>query len=133
MRWMLVPTLFLALGTTGHAATPQIGGGEGFTCALGKSGRAFCWGSTTSRQMGTLLGPRNPLASPLARPKEVAGGFATISAGESHTCGLQADGAAFCWGTNGAGQLGFGTMSDSMGLPVPAGSGLKFSAISVGS
>jgi len=69
----------------------------------------------------------------LGKPKEVAGGFVTISAGESHTCGLQADGSAFCWGTNGAGQLGFGTMSDSIGMPVPAGPGLKFSAISVGS
>src|SRR5215510_13406753 len=38
---------------------PRIGGGEGFTCAMGASGRAFCWGSNTSGQIGNGAGMAN--------------------------------------------------------------------------
>src|SRR5262245_37880323 len=36
-------------------------------------------------------------------------GFATISAGFVSSCGLTADGTAYCWGTNDLGLLGDGT------------------------
>jgi alpha-tubulin suppressor-like RCC1 family protein len=34
--------------------------------------------------------------------------FKTVMVGDRHTCGLGEDGAAFCWGSNDAGQLGIG-------------------------
>ena len=77
--------------------------------------------------MGSPLGPQGNVN----RPKEVAGGFVTISAGSNHGCGLQADGSAFCWGKNGDGRLGIGTISDSVGLPVRVAAP-TFSAISAG-
>jgi alpha-tubulin suppressor-like RCC1 family protein len=36
--------------------------------------------------------------------------FASVAAGYDHSCGLTADGTAYCWGNNRNGQLGDGTM-----------------------
>ncbi|PYP57410.1 MAG: hypothetical protein DMD40_08710 [Gemmatimonadetes bacterium] len=42
--------------------------------------------------------------------------FRALTTGGQHTCGLTNAGAAYCWGYNGAGQLGRGTFDYS---PVP--------------
>lgn len=46
-----------------------------------------------------------------------ADAFLTVSAGLGFTCGTTLDGAAYCWGENGSGQLGTG---DFTGRAVPA-------------
>ncbi len=47
----------------------------------------------------------------------LASGVQAISAGSVHTCAV-ANGAAFCWGDNSAGELGNGTKTNS-NVPVP--------------
>ena len=44
--------------------------------------------------------------------------FATLGAGTFHTCGVTTEGAAYCWGFNGYGQLGDGTAGDIRVEPV---------------
>jgi alpha-tubulin suppressor-like RCC1 family protein len=74
-------------------------------------------------------GPTNPV---------VAVGFATVSAGNGHVCGLKTDGIADCWGWNSTGQLGTST-TESCGsgnpcstTPVAVSGGLSFATISAG-
>jgi hypothetical protein len=54
----------------------------------------------------------------------VAGGhaFVTIAASGWNTCGLLADGSAYCWGANGSGELG-------SRVPVPLATSVRFSAL----
>ncbi len=44
--------------------------------------------------------------------------FVSLSAGESHTCGVTSDHRAYCWGDNASGQLGDGTNTDRT-VPTP--------------
>jgi alpha-tubulin suppressor-like RCC1 family protein len=62
----------------------------------------------------------------------VAGGltFAQIAAG-GHSCGLDASGAAFCWGRNFDGRLGDGTTTPATN-PVPVAGGITFLELSAG-
>ena len=56
----------------------------------------------------------------------------SISGGDAHNCGLTAGGSAFCWGSNGEGQLGDGTIAYSV-APVAVTGGLTFGQVAVGS
>lgn len=55
--------------------------------------------------------------------------FTTLTSGRHHTCGLIADGSAYCWGSNWSGQLGDGTTT-SRSVPTAVVLGLKFTRIS---
>ncbi len=54
-----------------------------------------------------------------------------VSAGDLHSCGLQTDGSAWCWGGDQADQLGDSTETNSV-APVATHGGLKFAALSAG-
>lgn len=55
----------------------------------------------------------------------------TLSAGEDHTCFLESNGKAYCWGDNSVGQLGNGSTESSM-VPVAVSGNLRLSSISAG-
>lgn len=59
-------------------------------------------------------------------------GIGRISAGDSHSCGLNALGTAYCWGENGSGQLGNGVTGGTSLVPVAVSTSLKFSSIVTG-
>lgn len=94
-------------------------------------GAAYCWGLNQSGQLGDSLAE---LSSPV--PVPVAGGhaFTTVSVGAAHSCGLTTSGIAYCWGSNGFGQLGIATASPPAStVPVAVAGGLTFNALSAGS
>src|ERR687896_170372 len=65
--------------------------------------------------IGSPMGPEicEGSGSCSSRPVRVAGGvrFRQVSVGSGHTRGVTAVGVAYCWGLNGAGQLGNGRAS----------------------
>ena len=123
---------------------------DNHTCGVTTSGAAYCWGLNDQGQLGldTIVGPQQCVfgAPCSTTPAAVAGGltFTTVSAGDNHTCGLTATGAAYCWGQNTYGQLGIGSTtgpqqcSVSGGLvscsttPVPVTGGGAFASLSAG-
>jgi alpha-tubulin suppressor-like RCC1 family protein len=99
--------------------------GGNHPCGLSSSGAAYCWGPGGSGQLG------NGGTSQSAGPTPVSGGgFAAISVGGVHACGLSA-GAAVCWGFNGNGQLGDSTLIERHTPTAVAGGGV-FATIAAG-
>jgi len=106
-------------GTTTGSPTPvPVSGGMAFTsivvgayhtCALTAAGVAYCWGDNSSSQLGAY--PASPYVAKSTVPVPVLGGiaFASLAAGDEHSCGVAQGGATYCWGQNNAGQLGDGT------------------------
>jgi len=100
------------------------------TCAIVAvpQGSAYCWGTGATGALGN--GTKDDKQSPTV----VSGGlrFSAIGAGREHTCGVaSASGAAYCWGTNTAGQLGTGSFADTT-APLVVTGGLTFRSISAG-
>jgi alpha-tubulin suppressor-like RCC1 family protein len=103
-------------GSGTGVTTPQaVGGNLSFTalatggnhsCGITAAGVAWCWGRNERGELGTSQGQDEPFG--LRDPVQVEGGvvFTALTAGEEHTCGLTASGAAYCWGKNDWGQLG---------------------------
>lgn len=55
----------------------------------------------------------------------------SVSGGGYHTCAVAEDGSAHCWGKNGFGQLGDGTLTDHP-LPTPVATGEEFTSLTSG-
>lgn len=138
--WGLNSSGQLGDGTTANKLIPTqvIGGltfasisaGDAHSCAVTSSGSAYCWGNA---DMGRL-GMGDPGAFIHSSPQSVAGDltFASITAGEAHSCGLTATGEAYCWGSNAGGRLGIGTTALQSLVPAPVAGGLLFRSIDVG-
>jgi alpha-tubulin suppressor-like RCC1 family protein len=99
------------------------------SCGLTPDGVAYCWGRNFEGQLGIGVTGGNR-----TRPARVAGDltFASIVAGDLHSCGLTGDGAAYCWGRNSEGQIGTGAFSPPANTPTAVTGGLSFAEISAG-
>src|SRR5437870_6144193 len=104
------------------------------TCGLTiVTGAAYCWGANGSGQLGD--GTMTNRSSPVLVQAPAGVSFAAVTGGDLHTCGLATglSAAAYCWGGNGSGQLGDGTMtSRSSPVLVQAPAGVSFAAVTAG-
>ena len=75
----------------------SVSAGAFHACALRANGRVSCWGSNSSRQLGTSgVGSSSPT------PLEVSSVFdaTSVTGGFKHTCANLANGRVRCWGGN---------------------------------
>jgi alpha-tubulin suppressor-like RCC1 family protein len=100
----------------------SIAAGGYHSCAL-ESGKAYCWGLNDQGQLGNGSGGNDGDYSNVPVAVETGGvltgkTLTQISAGGDGTCVLDSSGAAYCWGTNGQGQLGDGSTTAYSSVPV---------------
>jgi alpha-tubulin suppressor-like RCC1 family protein len=124
----------------GHAFESITVGAE-FSCGIVRGAGAYCWGLAGDGRLGddsrapncTDGGSGGGFIPCSTRPAPVTNGrgFTAISAGRNHTCAIDAEGIAYCWGANLVGQLGNETQNWSF-VPRRVSGSLRFSIISAG-
>lgn len=119
-------------GGGGSGTTPaftQVTAGDEHTCALSETGIAWCWGANGRGQLGvedTLVRTRPDTVRISGRT------FRQLSAGGAHTCAIDTNGGAWCWGSNSAGQLGSAAPVSFTSIPSPVNSTRGWLSISAG-
>ena len=106
--------------STPTAVAPQlrfreVAVGQGHVCAITAGGELYCWGRNTEQQLGTLADQQQVRTPTRVDPSRL---YRKVSAGMVHTCAIERSGQLFCWGVEGAGQLGLGKESGAR-VPEP--------------
>ena len=94
------------VAVTGLSGTPlSMGVGSTHACAVVQAGgtTAHCWGANASGQLGN--GTVVDAASPVQVADPSSGAYATIYAGQTHSCAVTNAGVMWCWGSDAWGQL----------------------------
>ncbi len=87
------------------------------TCGITTAGEAWCWGYAEYGRRGDNVSVANTALSPVkVHDDTTATGWndwVSISAGLAHTCGIRANGEAWCWGRGAEGALGNGALANA--------------------
>lgn len=84
-------------------------------CAVTGGGALVCWGTVEDDGYSPSLQWARPTVMPAPVP------FKQVAVGGSHVCAVDAEGAVWCFGRNGEGQLGDGTRTPRLALARVAG------------
>ena len=101
-RWTPIQPYGLDSNVTALAA------GGIHTCAVKSDVGTLCWGSNSAGELGDGTYEKRYMPTPVVG---LGGDVASVTAGGNHTCAVTADGGLVCWGSNGLGQLGDGTVT----------------------
>jgi alpha-tubulin suppressor-like RCC1 family protein len=143
------PSFPLAVAPPDGSTTPlkfvDIDAGRLHSCAVAVGGGAWCWGRNVAGQVGNGSSSFDPASTDTPVAVVPPSGsttpviFANVSAARDGSCGLASNGAAWCWGPGGLGELGNGaTAPDDCGgpcstRPVAVSGSHVFSIVSNGS
>ena len=111
-----------------HVFTALFAGGN-HTCGIDGLAQAWCWGSDTFGELGD--GGTTDQSLPVAVSK-LATALRSMALGDTHTCGVDLLDLAWCWGSNGSGELGDGGTSSSA-TPVAVADAHAWSTLAAGS
>jgi hypothetical protein len=89
--------------------------GDRHVCLM-RQGQTLCWGAGSDGQLG--IGSTPVDTTPTALPGNIE--FVALAAGRAHTCGLDASGAAFCWGSDRDGHSVWALLPPSGAVSFPA-------------
>lgn len=87
---------------------------------------AWCWGSASKGVLGNGL-----TSGTFASPTQVLAGvpFKALDLSDTHSCAVDIDGQAWCWGDAERGKLGNGETTGTFPLPQPVDSDVEFTMI----
>lgn len=117
-------------GKACDARYTAVSAGQLHACALRTDGSIWCWGLNTSGQVGT--GTADTF---FVRPAAAgsAADYVGVTAGAAFSCGLNQAKKVLCWGSNGFGQIGDGTVTNKTS-PTPVTGGIEdWASIDAGS
>lgn len=125
-------------GSSSRSAPVAVSGGHTFrslvagefhSCGITTSGAALCWGANNNGQIG--IGNAGGMQ---LTPTLVTGGhsWATLAAGNDHSCGITVQAVGYCWGRATDGQLGAGGGPVPNGTPVQFGGATLWRSVSAG-
>lgn len=123
------------VAVTGGLTFTSITAWQMITCGITSDGSAYCWGNGSDGALGTGTGSQNNSQDSSNVPVAVKGGlkFASLQLGTWHACGVTIDGDGYCWGYQGNGELGMGSMTPNfMYEPAKVVGGHKWKSISPG-
>lgn len=103
--------------------------GAEHVCGLSTGGLAYCWGRDFDGQSGAA-GSGGDLHGPTSVQGALT--FASISAGQRHTCALTSLGEAHCWGSDALGALGDSTGNGVRRMPTAVSTAWRFTSITSG-
>ena len=133
-----VPVAAVSGGALAGVPLGQIAVGDGYACALDKSGHAYCWGEGQYGQLGDGNTNTSLVPVPVDTSGVLAGqSLSQIAVNEYDTCAVSQVGAAYCWGDNDSGQLGNGSSAEGSDIAVAVDtsgvlSGAQLAQIAVG-
>ena len=96
----------------GVTAWISVAGGQYYTLALGNDGNIYSWGLNDHGELGVGTTVNDSLPEKVIMPAGVTR-WTSIAAGGPSAYAIAADGSLYSWGSNGFGQLGNGSTSDS--------------------
>ena len=106
----------------------------GVTTASGTAAedrQVYCWGYNGNYQLGNGSSTASNVPVRVAEPLQTTLRATSVSAGNNHACAVANNGAAYCWGYNGNGQLGDAT-NTLRPVPTLVSGGFLWSSISAG-
>ena len=111
----------------------SISAGTMHACDIASGGIAWCWGLNGAE--GRLGSDQLSSTSMSSTPFRVPGNhrFVQLATFGRHTCGLTAEGKAYCWGYNGWGGLGTASNVSQSPTPLLVAGNATFRSISAGS
>jgi len=105
--------------------------GKRHVLAIKANGLLYSWGSNTNGQLGDGTTVPRSVPTKVPVPTGSTWTWSTVSAGETHSLGIQKDGTLWSWGGGVQGQLGNGVTAD-IGVPAKVGT-LSWASVSAGS
>ncbi len=118
--------------TTGCMRLVSLSAGANHVCGLDSLGTHWCWGRGTEGQLGNTQFLSAKAAVQVVVPNGLT--FSQIQTGGNHSCALDQNGDAWCWGEGFHGQLGNADVDHKWSAPQPVvmPTGRSFVAISLG-
>jgi alpha-tubulin suppressor-like RCC1 family protein len=95
-----LPTAVDTSAIVGETVFVALAAGGYHTCGITSQGAVYCWGYDEYGQLGNGTDNSDAQLPTAVDVSPIAGdtAFVKISAGRRHTCGITAEGVAYCWG-----------------------------------
>ena len=136
-------TMFPKQKVKGLSSFASMSSGGIHSCGITTGSEGYCWGNSESGQVGNGSFPPGRVRigsytythdyGPMA-PEIIKGlhTWTSVSAGDSHTCGVKTTNEVYCWGLNANGRLGINSTTLEIATPSLVYGGHTWTSVSAG-